>query len=458
MANKPKIISYKGKALYTNSKDSVIRVSFDKTNGTYWLYKDSKRITSRTNKDDPDKAQKDIAIEFYKIVEKSNTVKVEQHHIQPQTKQKLKVTWLYIFDNKKKIQDYLLNFYGEEGYLEAEDEEPITFEDMLEEDYDCQAVYRWDQILQARKYIKEEDKNYEPMIWNVDGGECYIIYNGIVPKEIILKDICTQLNNIYQFVNQQNREELKDSLFASGVVTPDRLKEGKSYWGDVWVISEDELDGYYQNIIYATDGESISIMQNTVDKEFIVKQFAKLFKEDQHSTATLAGMPELLNIPQEQPKKSNNEKVKRYTFDDILNAYKNKAQSPPSSKSIKDADNWLNEFISICSAKANKRIRYADEITDEQLDSYTIEICKVATQPKYKYKASWLSKKQVEYLERQKKYPKPHWQRNRIRMLMNLLTNAINELIPTSTAEERAPIDRILFHLKRAKLIDKTQH
>ena len=190
-----------------------------------------------------------------------------------------------------------------------EGEKPITIDDILEKNYDCQAAFKWDQILQAREHIRKVDKNHEPMIWNCDGEECFIIYNGKEPKENILHHICNTLNHMTRFINIKNKKELKDGLFDAGVVTKDRLKDGKEHWGDgVSVISEDDLEGFYKNTIYKTDGENISIFQNTLDKEYVVKQFAKYFKENPHSTAILAGIPELLNTPKEQNNKTEKRK------------------------------------------------------------------------------------------------------------------------------------------------------
>jgi integrase len=71
---KPKIVTYQGKPLCSNN-GTVIRVSFDKTNKVYWLYKDGKRIISK-------KEKQDIAAEYYFLADKYNTVEVNDIEVE----------------------------------------------------------------------------------------------------------------------------------------------------------------------------------------------------------------------------------------------------------------------------------------------------------------------------------------------------------------------------------------
>ena len=85
MAGKRNPVTYKGKDLYANGGDVIIRVRYDKKNDNYALckkvkgQKDELIIKNKSG----DNAKAKIAVEFYKLIEKTNVVQIEQHNVQP---------------------------------------------------------------------------------------------------------------------------------------------------------------------------------------------------------------------------------------------------------------------------------------------------------------------------------------------------------------------------------------
>ena len=155
--------------------------------------------------------------------------------------------------------------------------------------------------------------------------------------------------------------------------------------------------------------------------EAVIKLFVDLLKKDKYKVASIAKMPILAKLDEIDPSIFRNSIT--ITLDDILDAYINRVKDQLSSKSKKDADNWLNELKKIIKFKTGKKIQYISEFSKDNILKYSEEIYRVSANSEYKYKCKWLSPIQIAFLDRNNKYPKKKWYRDRVSMLITLFNN-----------------------------------
>jgi hypothetical protein len=176
-----------------------------------------------------------------------------------------------------------------------------------------------------------------------------------------------------------------------------------------------------------------------------IKTFLELLKKDKYKVASIAKMPILAKLDEIDPSIFKDNIT--ITLNDILEAYKNRVKKPPSSKSKKEADDWLNEFVEIVRLKTGKKPTYISDFTKENIIAYSNEIYQVATLTDYKHRCKWLSDTQIKYLDFYKRYPKRKWYRDRVSKLHTLFNNYL-EVNMLSDEPEALIVKTILDRIK----------
>jgi site-specific recombinase XerD len=180
--------------------------------------------------------------------------------------------------------------------------------------------------------------------------------------------------------------------------------------------------------------------------------FLELLKQDKYKVASIAKMPIFAKLDEIDPSIFKNNIT--ITLNDVLDAYKNRIKKPTSSKSKKEAEDWINEFIEIIKFKTGKKPTLITDFTKNNVIAYRDEIYQVATIKDYKYKCKWLTDTQIKYLDFYKRYPKKKWYRDRVSKLHTLFNNYL-EVNMLSDEPEALIVKTILDRLKNIQHFGK---
>ncbi|AQT68239.1 hypothetical protein STSP2_01395 [Anaerohalosphaera lusitana] len=358
MAGKPKTPTYHNGRLLDakDDKGNRVHVAFEQSysggRGGYVLRKTRKGKTVRkkcfgTHKN-REKALANAASLFEKYVGTvaSERTPIAQHNLQVEKTGDYKITWIHLYENDADIIEKLSNFYNEWNPLTTEEgEEPISIKDLhydvYSNDYELQAIYNWWDILSARE-TTGEDETIEPVFdiprpfFNFCHWESHIftVFNWAKHKPLILEHICKQVNSHANNTQLMTKEELKEELFAIGMVVEgddewieSKLKEAREYWTDerrreyeretkklypsskvYWVenkfrvITEDEFNQHFEYPLLKTDGVNVTRNRRKVDKFYIMDEAIKLIENNPSEFANYTKISGITKPSQKKPR------------------------------------------------------------------------------------------------------------------------------------------------------------
>ena len=435
MGRPAKKVQCKGETLYTDIGGRIIRVAQDnkkKQNTTNYKLMDSEKSKNKhiAQTTDLDK-MKDLYDKY--VADLKEKLDVPMHEMLPVKTGVMELTWINIHDDDRTVQEALFKAHGEEWYLEVIDdpeEDDYNSIDDIDDSGECQTIFAWWRVEEAREIIKD-DPECEPFIHNFSTGSCFIVYNLEKNKDLLKEELCKRYNYLFSIINNMPKEELKENLFSCGVVTKDNIEEGKQYWGDdVWVLSDKEFEGYYKEGILKTNKDDLILAQRQISPRFIITEFVKLLENDPDTVVNISGIKEFGYLKDIKPKKTITlREVGGYYF----NRHKHTGQKKQSEKWVNIQKNWWREFLDITEA------RTLDDITQQIINDYNMEVCKVFKDGNYFPK--WLSDSSKKALK--KKSAGSGWVTDRFNAINSIFKNMLK------ITDDTDSIYKVLGYLKK---------